>query len=80
MYNMLYRKYDNFPQRKKVYTNKLQPVELIHMDFPFCNVTYIRGSTSMITVVCVKTKMLWVFPTAYKLPPVRIICFILPEF
>ena len=61
----------------KVDTSNLQLGELVHMDFVFYNITYIRGFTSMLIVVCAKTIMLWVFPTASKKLHVRIICFIL---
>ena len=47
------------------------------MDFVFYNITYIRGFTSMLIVVCAKTIMLWVFPTASKRAHVHIIRFIL---
>ena len=47
------------------------------MDFDLYNVNSIRGFTSIINVVCEKTIMLWVFPTAYKKSLVRIIHFIL---
>ena len=56
-------------------TSNLQPGELVHMGFAFYNVTYIRGLTFMITVVCEKTIMIWVFPTAYKRAPICIIRF-----
>ena len=49
------------------------------MDFELYNVTFIRGFTSMSTVVCVKTRMLWVSPPAPKRAPVRIIRFILAK-
>ena len=57
--------------------NNLQPGELIHMDFDFYIVTYICGFTSIITVFCAKTRMLWIFPTVYKQAHVRIICLVL---
>ena len=60
-----------------VHTSKIQPGELVTMEFSFYNVTYIRGFTSMLTVVCKKTRMLWVLPTAHKREPVHIIRFIL---
>ena len=50
------------------------------MDFAFYNATSVRGFTSMLTVVCGKTRILFIFTTAYKLPPVRIIFFILTIF
>ena len=60
-----------------VNTSNRQPVELVNMEFAFHNVTSIHGFTSMITVVCAKTIILWVFPTLSKRAPVRIICFIM---
>ena len=60
-------------------TTNIQPVELVYMDFAFYNVNSILVITSMITVVCAKTRMLWVFSTAYKRSPVRIIHFILTK-
>ena len=57
--------------------SNLQPEELIHMDFDFYNVTFIRGFTYMIAVVCEKTLMIWVLPTSPKRAPIRIICFTL---
>ena len=47
------------------------------MEFAFYNMTSIRGFTSMLTVVCKNTTMLWVFITEFKLSPVHIICLIL---
>ena len=58
-------------------TSNLQPGELVHMDFEFYKVTSIYGFTSILTVVCAKTRMIWVFPTSSKIAPVRIIHFIL---
>ena len=47
------------------------------MEFDFYKVTFIRGFTSMLTVVCPETRMLWVLSTAPKISPVRIILFVL---
>ena len=49
------------------------------MDFAFYNVNSIRGFTSMLTVFCENTRMLWVFPTVSKRSPGRIIRFILTK-
>ena len=54
------------PKGKTVDTSNLQPGELIHLGFSFYNVTPICGLTSMITVVYVKTIMLWVLTTEPK--------------
>ena len=37
------------------------------MDFAFDNVTSIRGFTSMLKLVCEKTRMLWVLQNASKI-------------
>ena len=66
-----------FPKVTKVETINLQRGELINMEFALYNVTYIRGLTSIITVVCSNTRILWLFPTASKLSPVCIFRFIL---
>ena len=66
-----------FPKGTTFEKTKLQPGELIHMEFAFYNVTSIRGFTSMIDVVCAKTRMIWVFTNASKRSPVCIIQFIL---
>ena len=46
------------------------------MYFDFYNVTTIHGLASMLNVVCKNSILLWLFPTAYKWYPVRIIFFI----
>ena len=51
-------------------TSNLQPGELVHVDFEFYNVTSIHSFTPMLTVVCAKTIMLWLFPTVSKISPV----------
>ena len=62
---------------KTVDTSNLQPVELIYTDLAFYNITSIRGFTFMITVVCAKTRMIWVLPIVSKRTSVSIIQFIL---
>ena len=54
------------PKRTKVYKTNLQPVEIIHMYFVFYNVTSIRGFTSLLTVLCENTRILWLFPNTSK--------------
>ena len=58
-------------------TSNLQPGELVHIDFAFYKLTSIRGFTSILRVVCAKTRMLWVLPTESKISHFRIIRFIL---
>ena len=67
----------NFSKGTKVDTSKLQPGELIHVEFSFYNVTSIHVFTSMLIVVYENTIMIGVFPTASKQAPFRIIRFIL---
>ena len=66
-----------FPKVTTVDTTNLQPGDLSHMEFAFCNVTSVRGFTSILTGVFSNNIMIWLFHTASKLSPVRIILFIL---
>ena len=50
------------------------------MDFYFYNVTYVRGFTSILTVVCENNIMMWLFPAASKQSHVHIIRFIITTF
>ena len=59
-----------FPKETTVYISNIQLGELINMDFALYNVTSVRIFTSMPTVVCAKTRMLWMPPTASKQAPV----------
>ena len=56
------------PKRTTFDTNNIHPGELINTEFDFYNVTSIRGFTSMITVVCKNTRMIWVFNTTHPNP------------
>ena len=67
----------NYPKATTVDTNKIQPRELIHMEFDLYNVTSIHVLISMLNVVCTNTRMIWIFPTASKRYPVHIVRFIL---
>ena len=66
-----------FPIGATVDTTNLRSGELLHMDFVLYNVNSIHDLTSMLTMVCSKTIMLWIFSTTSKLSPVRF--FILPN-
>ena len=68
------------PRSTTVDTTKLQPVELIHINFALYIVTSIRGFTAMLTALCEINRMLLVFTTEYKRSPFRIICFIQTPF
>ena len=53
----------NLPKLTTVDTIKIQPGELIHMEFDLYSVTSIRVFTSILIVICVNNIMLFVFPT-----------------
>ena len=67
------------PRGTTVDTTNLQQGELLHVNFAFYNVNSIQVFSSVITVVCEKKGMIWIFATASKQAPVIIIRFILPE-
>ena len=69
-----------FSKGKNVYMKNLKPGELIHMYFALHNVSSVLGFTSVITVLCANTIILWVYPTASKRGPVEIIRFISTTF
>ena len=64
------------PKGTTVDTTNIQPVEPIHMEFAFYNVTPIKGFTYMMTSAFEKTRIIWVFNTAPKISPVRIVCLV----
>ena len=66
-----------YPKGTTVGTTNLQQGSLIDMDFAFYNVTSICGFTFMKTVVCAKTIMICLLPSASKQSPVCIIHFII---
>ena len=68
-----------FPKGSTIGTNQLQRGQLLHMHFVLYNVTSVGGFTSMLTVVCGKIRIIWVFPTAPKQAPVCIILFMLTK-
>ena len=57
------------PKITTVDTTNLKPGELIQIDFDFYNVTSVCGFTSMLTIVCAKTRLIWVFTTTSKQSP-----------
>ena len=70
-------KMTTFHKGKTFDTTNLQPVEIIFMDFAFYDVNSLLGFTSVITVICANTRIIWLFPTTSKRSPVRIIHFVL---
>ena len=75
-----YTKKTTFPKGTTIDTTNLQLEGKFHMYLSSYNVPSILGFTSMLNVVCAKTRTLWVFPTASKIACVRIIHFILTTF
>ena len=67
----------NYAKMTTVDINNIQPRELIHIEFALYNVNSIHVLTSLLTVVCAKTIMIWVFPNASKRTPAHISHFIL---
>ena len=67
------------PKGATVDTTNIWPGELLFVEFSFYNAISVQGFTSMLTVVYAKTKVLWIFPNAYKQVPVRIIWFLLTK-
>ena len=59
-----------FPKGTIFETTNRQPGELIHTEFELYNVTSTQGFISMLTIVCENTRIIWVFTTASKIPPV----------
>ena len=69
-----------FPKGKTVDTTNLQSVELIHVYLVFYNMTSVLGFTSMLNILCENTIIIWLFTTASKVYPVRVIFCILTTF
>ena len=66
MHSMFYTKMIILPKGEIVDTAKLAPGDTLPMEFALYNVTYIRFFIYIFTVVCAKTIILWIFPTASK--------------
>jgi hypothetical protein len=65
------------PPKSKVSTYKLtRQGQLIQIDISFWNVTSIRGFSSLLSVIDGKDRMLWMFPTANKRPPLELLEFV----
>ena len=65
-------KMTTFPKGKTVDTTNLQSVELIHVYLVFYNMTSVLGFTSMLNILCENTIIIWLFTTASKVYPVRV--------
>ena len=65
------------PKVTTVDTNKPQLGEFIHIFVALNNVTSIHRFTEMLNVVCSKTIIIWVLPTAFRQSSVHVIQFII---
>jgi hypothetical protein len=61
------------PPRGKFFdTSLLCRGQLLHLDFSFWDKVSLRGFTSVLSIIDAKTRMLWVFCTATKRPPLAV--------
>jgi hypothetical protein len=54
-------------------TDNIKPGELLHMDFAFWYITSRRMFTSVLAIIDAKKRMLWLFCTSSKKPPIHIL-------
>jgi hypothetical protein len=66
-------KLPQFRKRKTASTDNLKPGELMHMDFTFWDITLLRMFTAVLIIIYAKTRMLWLFCTSSKKPPMHIL-------
>jgi hypothetical protein len=66
-------KVPQFCKGKTSSTDNLTPGELLHTDFAFWDITSRRMCTDVLTIIYAKTRMLWLFCTSSKKPPVHIL-------
>jgi hypothetical protein len=66
-------KFHHPPKGTTLPTSHLTHGEYLHMDFAFWNIPSLRGFTSMLVIIDASTRMLWLFCTASKTPPMQII-------
>jgi hypothetical protein len=51
----------------------LNPGELLHMDFAFWDIPSRRMFTAVLAIIDAETRMLWIFCTSIKKPPIHIL-------
>jgi hypothetical protein len=66
-------KFSHPPKGHTTNTDNLLPGQLLHLDFGFWDTPSHRGFTSMLLIIDAKTRMLWLFCTANKRPPLKIL-------
>jgi hypothetical protein len=63
------------PKGKTVDTSHLSSGEYLHMDFAFWDIPSIHHFSGMLVIIDAKTRMLWLFCTSSKRPPMHIISY-----
>ncbi len=63
------------PKGKTLDTSHLTCGEYLHIDFSFWNIPSIRHFTGMLVIIDASTRMLWLFCTSSKRPPMHIISY-----
>jgi hypothetical protein len=66
-------KFTHPPKGKTLDTSHLSREEYLHMDFSFWSTPSIRHFTRMLVIIDAHTRMLWLFCTSSKRPPMHII-------
>lgn len=70
-------KFTHPPKGKTLDTTHLTKGEYLHMDFAFWDLPSLRHFTGMLVIIDAKTRMLWLFCTSSKCPPLHIISYLL---
>jgi hypothetical protein len=73
----LMSKFSHPPKGPTASTAHLLPGQLLHLDFGFWDIPSHHGFTSMLLIIDVKTRMLWLLCTANKRPPLKILDYFL---
>jgi hypothetical protein len=68
-------KFIHAPKGKTMTTSHLSKGEYLHMDFAFWDVPSLRQFTGMLVIIDAKTRMLWLFCTSGKRPPLHILTY-----
>jgi hypothetical protein len=71
----LMSKFSHPPKGPTTSTSHLSPGQLLHIDFGFRDITSHRGFSSMLLIIDAKTCMLWIFCTANKRAPIKILSY-----
>jgi hypothetical protein len=66
-------KLPQFRKGKTASTDNLKPGELLHMDLAFWHSISDRMLTAVLNIIDAKTRMLWLFCTSSKKPPIHIL-------